>query len=261
MNKFFISILLVFIYNIQAFAGPYVFDDKTQASITTIATITGFAFSITNSDFKPHTEYQVELLMNKKLLGINQISVDNFSDANALVSDVLLGVCIAVPALQIFDGRVKQDWGIYGLMYLESAALSVSTTTLTKNIFRETRPYVYSTEAPMEMKLTKDARQSFFSGHACLAFAGMTFFAETYGNYYPETSNHTLIWLGSMTLASTTALLRVFSGRHFPIDILVGSAVGFAIGKLIPYLHKNKDLQNEYPDFKVSRIVAFNFNI
>ena len=260
MKKYILAFLLIINTN-YVLSGPYIFDNNTEARIGTIAGIAGIVYSFTNSDFQPLTEYQVDLLMEKELLGINRISVDNFSNTNAIISDILLGVCLAVPAFQIFDGRVKEDWGIYGLMFVETGALSIGTTTISKNIFRETRPYVYSPDAPMDMKLTLDARQSFFSGHSCLAFAGMTFFAETYTKYYPETSNHTLIWMGSMTLASATALLRVFSGRHFPIDILIGSAVGIAIGKLIPQMHETPNNISNLPNFRVQRVFAVSLNL
>jgi len=242
-------------------AQPYQVNQDTEQKVGYILGAMGLAYSLTNSDFPPLSVYEIDYLMDRELLGINQFAVDNYNNDLALVSDILLGVCIAAPVMQLADGRVGPDWTTYGMMYLEAGFLTLGLTTVTKNIARMPRPYIFNPEVTNNIKQTKDGRQSFFSGHAALAFAGMTFFAETYCNYYPETSNHTLIWMGSMTLASATALLRVFSGRHFPIDILVGSAVGFAVGKLIPLMHESPNNVSNQPNFRVQRIFAVSLNL
>jgi hypothetical protein len=40
-----------------------------------------------------------------------------------------------------------------------------------------------------------------------------------------------------LALASTTSDLGTRAGKHFYSDVLVGAAVGSALGGLIPYLH------------------------
>ncbi len=255
-----IFIILPILIN-KSHASPYIFDDNTSTTLVSVASVMGLAFQLSNNEYETLSQYKIDQLIEKELLAINRIPVDNYNNDLATVSDILLGVCLAVPALQIFDGRVSSDWGVYGMMYLENSFITFGTTTIAKNMFREIRPYVYNPEVPYSIKSTKDAQQSFFSGHSALAFASMTFFAETYGAFYPETSNHSLIWLGSMSLASTTALLRVFSGRHFPIDVIVGAAVGIAVGKLIPLLHENTNNNSTLPIFRVSRIASISLNI
>jgi membrane-associated phospholipid phosphatase len=254
--------LFVVLFNIHGInAQPYEVNEDTQRNAGYILGGMGLAYSLTNSDFLPLSVYEIDYLMDRELLGFNQFAVDNYNNDLALVSDILLGVCIAAPVMQLADGRVGPDWTTYGMMYLEAGFLTLGLTTVTKNIARMPRPYIFNPDVTNNIKQTKEGRKSFFSGHAALAFAGMTFFAETYSNYYPETSNHNLIWMGSMTLASATALLRVFSGRHFPIDILVGSAVGFAVGKLIPLMHETPNNIPNQPNFRVQRIFAVSLNI
>lgn len=259
--RFLIFILIIQYSSCVSFASPYIFNDNTSTTLITTASTMGLFYQLSNSEIEPLSKSKIDQLMNEELFAINRFSVENYNDDLALVSDALLGVCLAIPAFQMLDGRVSEDWGVYGMMYLENAFLTFGATTITKNIFRETRPYVYNPDVDYDIKQSKDARLSFFSGHSALAFAGMTFFAETYSTFYPETSNHKLIWLGSMSLASATALLRVFSGRHFPVDILVGAAVGIAVGKLIPLLHENTNNNETLPIFRVNRIVNFSFKI
>jgi hypothetical protein len=257
----FITLILSNIINAKVLSTPYEINSSTETIITTAATVMGLSYNLTGSNLEPLSVYEIDNLMNKKLLGINRISVNNYNDDVAMISDILLGICIATPALQVFDGRVSPEWTTYGMMFLESTAITVGATTVTKNIIRDPRPYIYSADAPLEMKQQPDARLSFFSGHAALSFASMTFFAETYSKYYPDNSNHNLIWLGSMTLAGTTAILRVFSGRHFPLDILVGSAVGFAVGKMIPVLHEKSSDQMFIVSNRTQKIFSINFNL
>lgn len=252
-----VIIFLIFCNNIS-YAGPYVFGEKQQTVLSSVVGIMGIGMQFTNSDFEPLAHATIDNLMEKELLKINQIAVDSYNDNNALISDILLGLCLAIPAGQVFDGRVISDWGVYGMMYLGTVLLSGELTSITKSIFREPRPYIYNPDVSMVIKQTKDGRQSFFSGHSCLAFAGMTLFAETYSKYYPDNSNHNLIWLGSMSLATTTALLRVFSGRHFPIDVLVGSAVGILVGKLVTNLHENNATHQNNQNFQVTPIMSIN---
>ena len=48
----------------------------------------------------------------------------------------------------------------------------------------------------------------------------------------------TVVWVSSLSLAAYTSFARVKAGVHFPTDVIAGAAVGFAIGYLVPVLHK-----------------------
>lgn len=253
------AVILLTLVNISCIkAYPFKFDEGDRNTLITAASIMGLAYQLGSSELEPLSLYKIDALMERKLYSFNQFAVDNYNNDLALASDILLGVCIAIPAFQIFDGRVSPEWGTYGMMFIETGLFTAGATTITKNIIRDPRPYVYNKDVPIEEKITKDARQSFFSGHSALAFAGMTFFAQTYSKFYPTNSNHNLIWLGSMSLASATAILRVLSGRHFPIDIIVGAAVGILVGNLIPDLHKNDQQFLELN--RINRIASFSIN-
>ncbi|MDM7915213.1 MAG: phosphatase PAP2 family protein, partial [Candidatus Eisenbacteria bacterium] len=53
----------------------------------------------------------------------------------------------------------------------------------------------------------------------------------------PDSRARGWIWAGSLTVATSTALLRVVSGEHFPSDVVAGAALGAAAGILIPLVH------------------------
>jgi hypothetical protein len=46
-----------------------------------------------------------------------------------------------------------------------------------------------------------------------------------------------LAWAGGFATAAAAANLRVRAGKHFYSDVVIGSAVGVAIGYVVPALH------------------------
>lgn len=67
---------------------------------------------------------------------------------------------------------------------------------------------------------------SFPSGHAATAFAVATVIATSYQR---------TIWVPIIcySLATCAALARIYDNQHWASDVLLGSAIGFAIGKLV----------------------------
>jgi len=65
---------------------------------------------------------------------------------------------------------------------------------------------------------------SFPSGHAMMAFSVATVFAERY-------RHHKWVPYVAYTLATAISFSRVTTGAHFPSDVFIGAATGFAIAK------------------------------
>jgi membrane-associated phospholipid phosphatase len=99
------------------------------------------------------------------------------------------------------------------------------------------RPYVYGTEAPVDVRSSTEGGLAFFSGHTSIAFALST---STFWTLKRTHQSGALPWValgvGSVA-ASSVAVGRVLGGRHFPTDVLAGAIVGAGIGTLIPMLH------------------------
>lgn len=156
------------------------------------------------------------------------------------VSDVLAVTAAASPVLMTLgDGWMRMDAVTIGTMYVETMLLATFLPSFGKGTVTRYRPYAYNPKTPDDPLYTEETTRSFFSGHSTVAFASMTFLANVYSDYYYDSDYKTAFWIGSMGVASSVALLRVFSGAHFPTDILVGSAVGFGVGNLIPWLHRS----------------------
>ncbi len=261
MKKLYLFFIIIIFNQFTAFSSPYELSDFDNKMYYTIPTVLGLTYKLFYQNPQGLSVSEIENLMKKELLSINKLSVNNYNNDIALLSDILLTMSLSIAAFQVFDGKIISDWPTYGAMFLETTSITLGTTLITKNIVREPRPYIYSEKAPLELKKDPDASQSFFSGHAALSFASMMFFAEIYSSYYPENSNHYLIYLGSIALASTSSILRIFSARHFPIDVLVGAVVGITIGKLIPYIHEKKNEQNFIINNKSQKIFSINLNL
>src|ERR671920_1326353 len=85
-----------------------------------------------------------------------------------------------------------------------------------------------------------NARNAFFAGHAALVGTATFFTAKVFADYHPDSKLKWVFFGAAAVATGTTGYLRHRGGRHFPSDILVGTAVGTLSGILIPHFHKNK---------------------
>lgn len=138
----------------------------------------------------------------------------------------------------------SRDWPALGLIWLETNLTALGGTLAFKNGVRRARPFVYNPAAPLELKMEKDARRAFFSGHASLAAANAFLAAQVFEGYFPESQLRPLIWGLAAAIPAWAAAERYFAGKHFPSDLLAGYAYGALCGWLIPRLHRlNSDVQ------------------
>jgi undecaprenyl-diphosphatase len=86
-----------------------------------------------------------------------------------------------------------------------------------KPIVDRDRPYVLLPEA--EPLLRWDVSESFPSGHAATSAAGAVMLAYLLGRW---------AW-GLAVLAAAVIYSRVYIGVHYPVDVLVGAAIGVAV--------------------------------
>ncbi len=172
----------------------------------------------------------------------------NYSPSAARLSDVTLiadvaltgGVILASRRPQAGEGFFTKDLYTVGVMYVETMLLTNGIKSTVKDAVERTRPFAYNAAAPLDDKLDKDARRSFYSGHASNAFATAVFAAEVFRHYHPNSKAKPWIWVGSLGLAAGTSYLRYEAGQHFPSDLLVGAAMGSLAGWGIPKLHQNR---------------------
>lgn len=147
------------------------------------------------------------------------------------LSHVTAGVAFAWPLIGLtsihrgFGG----DWGRDQLVALESVLVAQVLADTAKRTFRRARPDVVFNGEPLT---ALDDVHSYFSGHTATSFAAVVSTATIASR---RGSRHARwIWVGGLTLASSTGYLRVAANRHFLTDVLTGAAVGSAVGLLVP---------------------------
>jgi membrane-associated phospholipid phosphatase len=198
--------------------------------------------------------------LNKNDINLFDRSAVNFySKKISLASDVFMLFNVSLPITFIFLDEAKNDLKEIAIMYLETLTLTYGVTNLTKNIFQRFRPYAYNHSVELSEKLDPDTKKSFFSGHTSISFASAVFFSTVFSEISSDENAKRLVWIGSISLATTTGLLRYFSGKHFPTDILAGALAGSLIGYTIPYIHKSERNVN-FNFLGYQNIISFNLN-
>lgn len=153
-------------------------------------------------------------------------------------SDWSLYTGVAIPALLLLDAQIRNDAPVNATIIGEAMLLNLTVTSLMKDIVQRPRPFVYNPNAPMDWKLKKDARQSFFSGHTSMVAAATFSTASVWSAYHPDSKWKPLVWAGAAVLPITTGILRVKAGKHFITDVACGFLVGAVIGWVVPKWHK-----------------------
>ncbi len=133
----------------------------------------------------------------------------------------------------------KEEWFTNGVMYIETLLIANGLKETLKLAVNRTRPYMYSGSDNLPESDLNDGEwaKSFPSGHTTIAFASATFLTYTFCRYFPDSPWRIPLSIGSYALATGVAALRVSSGSHFLSDVLVGAAIGSAVGFLVPFLH------------------------
>ncbi len=193
----------------------------------------------------PLTEQQISNLDEQDIWQLDRSAASNYSEDFALASDFGTATSMAVPLALAGDPTIRQDWKQLTLLYAESLLVTNGLTTLTKHLVQRKRPYTYNPDAPLAIKLEKDATSSFFSGHTSLAATGTFFAAKVYSDYHPDSPAKPYVWIAAAVLPAATGYFRYEAGEHFPTDVVAGYVVGGSVGILIPEIHKALDKDND----------------
>ena len=124
------------------------------------------------------------------------------------------------------------DWRTGALLWGGTLVLTGGLTHLTKVLVRRPRPSAYALLEAGE-SLPRDEFRSFFSGHSALALASVVSGSVLWLNWRESA------WAlpgASIALAAGCALSRIYAGRHFFTDVLVGAAAGVLWGMMVPNL-------------------------
>jgi membrane-associated phospholipid phosphatase len=171
-------------------------------------------------------------------VGPGSTRADRASDITrvlAMASPLLLeGISLATPGSDKARGL-----GADALVFAEAIMLTEGVTLLLKDSVGRRRPWSYAESGgPGDSGLARDDVRSFPSGHSSETFAAVSVGCVTFvRRHRPEVLGAVAACAPGYALASLTAGLRVHAGAHFPSDVLIGAAIGTAIGITVPLLH------------------------
>ena len=184
------------------------------------------------------TQLEIVALNKDDIMAFDNSAISNYSIAADRGSDIFLFGSIVAPGLLMISSHASRESVTIGMMYLETLSLTAGLTAITKSLSQKVRPYAYNPDVPLDEKLRKATKNSFFSGHVSTV-ASMSFFsAKVFSDLHPDSKLKPYIWGAAIAAPAITGYLRYRAGKHFPTDVLVGYAVGAAVGYLVPALHK-----------------------
>ncbi len=156
-------------------------------------------------------------------------SLNNRADQ---ASQALVGTLVAVPAALFTVGRMRHDdhASETGILGAEAVIDSLAVGEVGKLITRRERPDVDASHGKW-FQSGVGFNSSFPSEHALVAWSAASVVAGEYPGFWKGTAIY--------GLATGVSVSRVMARQHFPSDVLVGSAVGWMIGRYIVHRHRH----------------------
>jgi len=152
------------------------------------------------------------------------------SDAST-ASNGLLGGFVAAPALIYGTGYLHHDQYATqtGILGGEAMADSLVVDEVMKFVSLRERPTVDDARGKF-FQTSVGSDSSFPSTHCMIAWSSAAAIASEY--------NGPLTKITAYSLATGLSVTRVLARQHFPSDVLVGSAVGWMIGRYVVHRHR-----------------------
>ena len=149
-------------------------------------------------------------------------------------SNGLLGGFIAAPATIFALGAMHHDdhGTETGILGGEAVVDSLVVSEVLKAISMRERPTVDSAKGRF-FQTGVGLDSSFPSNHAIVAWSSAAVIASEYPGPLTE--------IAAYGLATGVSVTRVLARQHFPSDVLVGSAVGWMIGRYVVHKHRRAD--------------------
>jgi len=213
-------------------------------SSTTNGVMIGLGGSITigsmflDKKVTPMTELEVKNLDVDKIWPIDRFSLRHLSFKTDEFTDKLLLTSFASPFFLLLDKTGRDNFDEMAMIVFQGAMLNSALINLTKVTARRARPYNYNPSAPIDMKMRKSSRYSFYSGHVATAAYFSFTTAQLYTDLHPNSKASPYIWAGAALLPAAVAYGRMRAGKHFFTDVLVGFIAGSAIALTVPALHR-----------------------
>ena len=174
------------------------------------------------------------------LNAFDRLALDHSSAGARTAADVISFVPIAYLGIDMFDVGLRH-WKTYLTdlwVVAESLAWNGAIQDIVRRAVRRPRPFLYSPGVYPSERDGSEAGFSFYSGHTSFAFALAVSASYTFTLRHPHSWWRYVVWPALLAVASIEPVLRVYSGDHFPADVIVGAVAGSAVGLFFPAVHR-----------------------
>ena len=189
----------------------------------------------------PLTEAEVLALDKNDVNGFDRFSAGYFSDKANDDSYLPFYAAFAMPAVALLNKNIRHKTGQVFVMYLETMLITGAMFTITAGGIDRPRPLVYSSDAPMSKRMSKNSQRAFYAGHPAATAAATFFTAKVFSDFNPNSKAKPYVWAAAAIIPASVAYMRLKAGQHFLSDNLIGYGLGAATGILVPHFHKNKN--------------------
>lgn len=190
---------------------------------------------------EPRTEAELQLLEPRNVSALDAVALNRWNPSAGTRSDVGMLAAFGAAGLSVLAQTPREQWvrdgAVLGSLWFQTNLSTLMVTDLVKNSVKRNRPFVYYDAAPLADRMESDARKSFFSGHSSMTACNAVFAAKVWTDLHPGSKWTPWVWSAAAAVPAYVAWQRVEAGKHYPSDVLVGLAVGAAMGYLIPQIH------------------------
>jgi membrane-associated phospholipid phosphatase len=234
------SPLLRSIFLLLLILGPVV-NSPAQLSVSLVpdsVSVAGGAL-LAAASLGLHVSTEATPVTPDEVNGFDRMAMFGYSEGLDKASDFVQYAAVALP-LALALGVSQDQAFAAGVIYFEVLTRAFFAKNMVKVLAPRVRPWAYSPSGTQSIPADLERNDSLPSGHATMAFAAAAFGVTVAAMELPSGSP----WLvpfaaAEVSLAVLTASLRVFSGMHFMTDVIVGAALGTAIGVALPLIHSS----------------------
>lgn len=254
--SFQILIVFLFLFNAafsRAQSNDTLFKEATfspyQLSWKTDGVIAGTGISLRLlGEFLPQKELlldeeETNTFTSEDVVWFDRAAIDKFKPELINLSTSMNYYAFIAPLPLFLSRNVRNDFLTITTMFIETRLFAEAAPMITKKLFPRYRPYVFSQEFDFETKEGFNDSRSFFSNQSAYVFSSAVFTAKVFNDFYPESKARYWVWGSALTTATAISVFRHEIGIHYLSDLVVGAAIGSALGYFIPYFHlkeKNK---------------------
>ncbi|MFA6401244.1 MAG: phosphatase PAP2 family protein [Salinivirgaceae bacterium] len=199
------------------------------------------------------TQEEIGALTLDPFFAMDNFAMNKYNPSLDKFGDFIIAIPLVAPLMFSIPAIKNKDWqqvATLNIMYAEVLGLTFGMAELSKVAFHRIRPFMYNTNLTVDERYllneSGDGEKSFYSMHTAFAFSSAVFFSKVYSDSYGKSARSNLIWAGSLGLATGIGISRVYSGQHFPTDVIAGALVGGLTGFLIPALHRKNQTRTSW---------------